>query len=237
MTDASVPDSAAVAFDLSRVSFMDSSGLAFLIGVGRPKSRRSGSPRHRDQNAATHRAGRAGHGPRVGAMSTERWLSPVPESVPESRRFVHRDHLRGLDHEGIRQVALMVSEIATNCVVHARTATRIAITRHEGRVRVEVTDRSPRRARPVHAGPDDARRRGLMIVSSLADDWGDCARTRPPGTRPSGSRSRSTPPRRRERRAQVARGGIEPPTYRFFRCPLVVSGRPPRCKIPGIAGL
>ncbi len=35
MTDASVPDSAAVAFDLSRVSFMDSSGLAFLIGVGR----------------------------------------------------------------------------------------------------------------------------------------------------------------------------------------------------------
>ncbi len=104
-------------------------------------------------------------------MSTERWLSPVPESVPESRRFV-TETLRGLDHEGIRQVALMVSEIATNCVVHARTAFRIAITRHEGQVRVEVTDRSPRRARPVHAGPDDARGRGLMIVSSLADDWG-----------------------------------------------------------------
>jgi anti-sigma regulatory factor (Ser/Thr protein kinase) len=104
-------------------------------------------------------------------VSTERWLSPVPESVPESRRFV-TETLRGLDHEGIRQVALMVSEIATNCVVHARTAFKVAITRHEGQIRVEVTDRSPRRARAVEPGPDDAHGRGLLIVSSLADDWG-----------------------------------------------------------------
>jgi anti-sigma B factor antagonist len=39
MERASVPDTAEVAFDLSRVSFMDSSGLAFLIGVGRRVAR------------------------------------------------------------------------------------------------------------------------------------------------------------------------------------------------------
>jgi anti-sigma regulatory factor (Ser/Thr protein kinase) len=104
-------------------------------------------------------------------MSAERWLSPVPESVPESRRFV-AESLSGMDHAGVRQVALMVSEIATNCVVHARTAFRIAITRHENQVRVEVTDRSPQRAVRQAVGPDTPHGRGLFIVSELADDWG-----------------------------------------------------------------
>lgn len=69
-------------------------------------------------------------------------------------------------------IALMVSELASNCVVHTAAEFEVCVVRAAGVLRVEVTD--PGRDLPVvrHADAADLRGRGLVIVEELADDWG-----------------------------------------------------------------
>jgi anti-sigma regulatory factor (Ser/Thr protein kinase) len=69
-------------------------------------------------------------------------------------------------------VSLIVSELVTNAVVHARTPIRLALHGDGQKVRGQVTDRSP--AWPQVGRPDDEAEggRGLGIVAALADDWG-----------------------------------------------------------------
>ena len=66
----------------------------------------------------------------------------------------------------------MVSELATNSVVHARSDFEVAIERTDTAVRVEVTDHGDGEPAPKPAHPTDIHGRGLLIVSTLADEWG-----------------------------------------------------------------
>lgn len=74
----------------------------------------------------------------------------------------------------IDDAELMVSELVTNTIVHTDTAHAIvALHRHPDRLRVEVTDSSPRSPiRPAEPDPSKLGGLGLMIVASLALDWG-----------------------------------------------------------------
>lgn len=75
------------------------------------------------------------------------------------------------DRELSQTVALLVSELATNAVVHGATAFEVhAVV--DGSVRVEVTDDGPGWPRVVHAPPDAGGGRGLRIVDELATRWG-----------------------------------------------------------------
>lgn len=69
-------------------------------------------------------------------------------------------------------VALLVSELVTNALLHARTEMTVAVTRSDGCVLVEVTDGSVEspmtRKFSVHAGTG----RGLQLVDTLARAWG-----------------------------------------------------------------
>jgi anti-sigma regulatory factor (Ser/Thr protein kinase) len=69
-------------------------------------------------------------------------------------------------------VQLMVSELASNCVLHTAAEFEVCIIRGAGMLRVEVTDSG--RGLPVlrHPGTGDLRGRGLVIVKELADEWG-----------------------------------------------------------------
>ena len=69
-------------------------------------------------------------------------------------------------------VELMVSELASNCVLHAGAEFEVCIVRAARMLRVEVTDAG--RGFPVLRQPDaaDLRGRGLVIVKELADEWG-----------------------------------------------------------------
>jgi anti-sigma regulatory factor (Ser/Thr protein kinase) len=101
----------------------------------------------------------------------ERRFAPVAASVSGARRFV-ADVLTDLPGDLVEEVQLIVSELATNCVLHARTEFGLRIERSRDTVRVEVADRSP--AVPVLHPPseDDDRGRGLLIADVLSADWG-----------------------------------------------------------------
>jgi anti-sigma regulatory factor (Ser/Thr protein kinase) len=98
-------------------------------------------------------------------------LSPRPESVGVARRFVAAQ-LEEFPRD-LRDVAqLCVSELATNCVVHAGSPFTVRVETTGPLVRVEVTDASPDPAQARQPRTTEAHGRGLQIVSRLADDWG-----------------------------------------------------------------
>jgi anti-sigma regulatory factor (Ser/Thr protein kinase) len=72
----------------------------------------------------------------------------------------------------IEDVRLIVSELATNAVLHAKSPFEVQIRLDED-LRVRVRDARPERTprlRPVH--DDVPGGRGLHIVARLADEWG-----------------------------------------------------------------
>lgn len=102
-----------------------------------------------------------------------------PTSVAKARAFV-ANVLRDSSSEVRDRAVLITSELATNAVVHARSAFTVTtrLTKHE--VRVQVTD--TRGETPVMQQPDETalHGRGLMIVNNLSDRWG--IDVRPGGT-------------------------------------------------------
>ena len=108
-------------------------------------------------------------GPPVVARMT---LPGRTDSVPAARRFV-MDALMTLDAAGACDEAVaLVSELATNAVIHARTAYTIAVTRNGDTVRVGVHDHSPVTPRRRAYGVDATTGRGLRLVASMSSDWG-----------------------------------------------------------------
>ena len=106
-----------------------------------------------------------------------RWVlpsvEPRPERVPYLRRQVARVvHLWRLEALAW-QVELVVTELATNAVRHARTLFTVAMTWDGRRLRIEVSDAHPVPPEPRDEIPHDATGgRGLLLIEQLADRWG-----------------------------------------------------------------
>jgi anti-sigma regulatory factor (Ser/Thr protein kinase) len=94
-----------------------------------------------------------------------------PESVPAARRFI-RDVLRDQSREILEAAELMASELATNCVQHARTGFELVITDEQRNIRVEVRDTGEGRPVPRSPMPTERTGRGLLIVEAMSDTWG-----------------------------------------------------------------
>jgi anti-sigma regulatory factor (Ser/Thr protein kinase) len=112
-------------------------------------------------------------------MSTstqERSFEPDPIAVRGAREFA----LDALDETGdaapdeafVERVLLVVSELATNAVLHARTPFVVRMTGGGGSVRVAVFDTSAGRPEPGAPDPAAVTGRGLGIVDALASAWG-----------------------------------------------------------------
>jgi anti-sigma regulatory factor (Ser/Thr protein kinase) len=99
-------------------------------------------------------------------------LSAAPESVSSARRFV-RTALTDLDApEACDDAVALVSELATNAVIHARTVYTIVVSRDANSARVGVHDLSTVVPRQRASGSDALTGRGLRLVASISSDWG-----------------------------------------------------------------
>ncbi len=108
-------------------------------------------------------------------------LPAEPASVGQARRFV-RQVLVGWGLEDTVDVAtLLVSELATNAVLHARTAFAVLISHGPENVRVEVLDGSVVQPRHRLNSNAAATGRGVAMVDLLATSWGTSAIAGLPG--------------------------------------------------------
>jgi len=104
-------------------------------------------------------------------------LPAVTHSVPTARRFVMAA-LADVDAAGASDDAVaLVSELATNAVIHARTPYTVVVTRDGDTVRVGVHDRSAVVPRRRAYGLDATTGRGLRLMATVSSSWGIEAET------------------------------------------------------------
>ncbi len=108
-------------------------------------------------------------------------LPADPASVREARHAAEAACRAAGKDEKCDVVALLVSEVATNAIVHPASRqtgpskaryVEVLVDARGPQVRVEVADADP--ARPVirHSGNRDESGRGLLLVEQLAQSWG-----------------------------------------------------------------
>ncbi|GII28893.1 ATP-binding protein [Planotetraspora mira] len=99
-------------------------------------------------------------------------LPAVGASVSQARALVRRE----LDRWGIPSLiddcTLIVSELVTNAVRHGGSALALRLVGGRGWVYGEIYDPGDGVPRPREAGADATDGRGLLIVATLAGDWG-----------------------------------------------------------------
>lgn len=103
-------------------------------------------------------------------MKASKSFEPDPGQVTEARRFVECC----LEAAGLRStdVALLVSELATNAVLHARSDFTVSIEIQAQRAHVEVFDRNTRLPTFSAVRADAHSGRGLMLLQALSEAWG-----------------------------------------------------------------
>jgi anti-sigma regulatory factor (Ser/Thr protein kinase) len=99
-------------------------------------------------------------------------LDGTRADVGAGRRFV-RQTLEAWDCESVvESAALVVSELITNVVLHARTAVEMRLHRRGDLVRIEVADHSPTLPRLRRFTGQAATGRGLQLVEAMGSAWG-----------------------------------------------------------------
>jgi anti-sigma regulatory factor (Ser/Thr protein kinase) len=102
------------------------------------------------------------------------WEFAPDKSAPGDARHRVADALRrtGHDHELLRDAQLVLSELAANAVLHARSPFSVSIRWRDSSVRILVRDQSP----VVPVMRDDSGTtpsgRGIRLVDAIASRWG-----------------------------------------------------------------
>jgi PAS domain-containing protein/anti-sigma regulatory factor (Ser/Thr protein kinase) len=97
----------------------------------------------------------------------------LPDAVGHARRFTARTLRSWEVEEGRDTVLLVVSELVTNALVHTQGQVRLDLTLAGDRLRVAVSDASPRT--PVKAESADWEAtggRGMLLVAAVTAAWG-----------------------------------------------------------------
>jgi anti-sigma regulatory factor (Ser/Thr protein kinase) len=99
-------------------------------------------------------------------------LPPEPASATRARQLA-RDQLRVVcSPEVLDTVALLVTELVTNAILHAGTPLHLEIHAQPDHIRLCVEDTSPRQPEVHHYESDAVTGRGLALVEQLATSWG-----------------------------------------------------------------
>ena len=99
-------------------------------------------------------------------------LDSAPTSAAAALHFVESTLSRWGYADSSEVVLLLVSELVTNAVLHARSEVEVVLRHHDRRIRVEIGDASA--TTPVLRPHDDAAMtgRGLSLVDQLSQAWG-----------------------------------------------------------------
>jgi anti-sigma regulatory factor (Ser/Thr protein kinase) len=110
--------------------------------------------------------------PAAPLASAQTTLQPKPQQVAAGRRFT-RDTLTAWQHTELADTAcLLVSEILTNAVHHARHTIGLHLHHTAREIIAEITDDNtqlPQPSPPAAAGEGG---RGLTLLDALAGTWG-----------------------------------------------------------------
>ena len=99
-------------------------------------------------------------------------LPPDHAAAARARRFVAATMRAWGCDDAIADAELLVSELVTNAVLHARSETRVTMERDGSTLRISVHDTSPTRPRLRRLGPESVTGRGLLLVDRIARRWG-----------------------------------------------------------------
>ncbi|WP_019631144.1 ATP-binding protein [Actinomadura atramentaria] len=113
----------------------------------------------------------AGHAARTAAGRFTLTFTPAAPAIRVARETVG-SALRAWGLDGLAGDAeLVASELVTNALRHARSAT-VVLTRGVGTVTLEVIDDDPHPPREAPPDPCATHGRGLIIVGALTAGWG-----------------------------------------------------------------
>jgi hypothetical protein len=93
-------------------------------------------------------------------------------SAGTARRFVRETLSQGELEQYMETAALLISELVTNAVLHARAEPEVVISAVAGVVRIEVHDASPVMPARRYYGTEAGTGRGIMLVEEMSTGWG-----------------------------------------------------------------
>jgi anti-sigma regulatory factor (Ser/Thr protein kinase) len=109
---------------------------------------------------------------------------PAADQVPEARHWLQKRLLRWELETLLPDASLLVTELATNAVVHAQSAFHVVATVAEGVLEIGVSDHDSRRPvlRRQHRDQEPVSGRdrlypaeggrGIALIDEIADEWG-----------------------------------------------------------------
>jgi anti-sigma regulatory factor (Ser/Thr protein kinase) len=109
------------------------------------------------------------------AAAAEAWAKfPRERQAPTAARHFVTDVLKGWGHSPslLEDAKLVVSELATNAVIHASSPFSVEIRPNGSLVRLSVRDASRAQPRVRHDNGLAISGRGLRLIDALAADWG-----------------------------------------------------------------
>jgi anti-sigma regulatory factor (Ser/Thr protein kinase) len=117
-------------------------------------------------------SGRPTHSEDMVAELARHRLPATDEAPRDARALLSAQLGESLTVEQGQVAELLISELVTNALRHTESAVILIDVWTQGRIRVSVTDQSPRIPQRQSPGPDQPEGRGLMIVDELAENWG-----------------------------------------------------------------
>jgi anti-sigma regulatory factor (Ser/Thr protein kinase) len=107
----------------------------------------------------------------VTTLESSELYIPVPSAVRAARRFVDERLRKWNEPVILDDAAIVVSELAANAVLHARSVFRVSIARTDAGVTIAVEDLS--RDQPIVDESDEALSgRGIVLVGAICSRWG-----------------------------------------------------------------
>jgi hypothetical protein len=102
-----------------------------------------------------------------------RFFVPVPLAARVVRHAIREALEAWGEHDLVADAELVVSELASNVLLHAHSPFRVAMSRVEGGVRISVHDADPLSdPKRRDMTPDSTTGRGVAIIALLARRWG-----------------------------------------------------------------